>query len=88
MGKISRNLGLKDKAVGACREGCMGEYIIYTPEGETVAPNIDCPVENCQVLGCASGNSSEEAIATLLNENPWIIDAGFDEHEFIIRQLA
>jgi hypothetical protein len=34
MGKISRHLGLKDKAVGACREGCMGEYIIYTPEGE------------------------------------------------------
>jgi hypothetical protein len=27
------------------------EYIVYTPEGMTIAPNDKCVVENYQVLG-------------------------------------
>jgi hypothetical protein len=64
------------------------EYIIYTPEGATIAPNEECLVENCQVLGCVLGESPAGAIDTLLRDNPWIIEAGFSRDEFIVRQLA
>lgn len=36
----------------------MNEYIIYTTEGHTIAPNENVEVENCQVLGCATGIDS------------------------------
>ena len=64
------------------------EYIIYTPEGATIAPNEECLVENCQVLGCVSGESSAEAVDVLLRDNPWILEAGFSRDEFIVRQLV
>ena len=64
------------------------EYIIYTPEGATIAPNNKCAIENCQVLGCALGDSSAGAVDTLLRDNPWILDAGFSRDEFIVRQLV
>ena len=35
----------------------MNEYIIYTAEGYTIAPNENVEVENCQMLGCTYGNS-------------------------------
>ena len=66
----------------------MNEYIIYTTEGYTIAPNEDVEVENCQVLGCVNGNTPQEAKGKLLKDNPWIEEAGFDPSEFIIRQLA
>ena len=65
----------------------MAEYIIYTTEGCTIAPNEDVEVENCQVLGRAYGNNSEEAKDNLLKDNPWITEAGFDKTEFIVEQL-
>ena len=65
----------------------MNEYIIYTTEGYTIAPNEDVEVENCQVLGCVHGNTPQEAKDSLLKENPWIRKAGFDPSEFIVRQL-
>ena len=65
----------------------MNEYIIYTTEGCTIAPNEDVAVENCQVLGRAYGNNSEEAKDNLLKDNPWITEAGFDKTEFIVEQL-
>lgn len=65
----------------------MNEYIIYTTEGYTIAPNEDVEVENCQVLGCVCGNNAAEAEDNLLKENPWIIEAGFNRSEFIVRQL-
>ena len=46
------------------------EYIIYTSEGVTIAPNDKCAVENCQVLGCALGESPAEAVNVLLRDNP------------------
>lgn len=66
----------------------MNEYIIYTPEGLTIAPNENYLVENCQVLGCAMGNNTTDAVANLLTENQWIIKAGFVKDKFIIRQLV
>ena len=39
----------------------------------------ECAVENCQVLGCALGESSSEAVDVLLKENSWILEAAFRE---------
>ena len=66
----------------------MNEYIIYTTEGHTIAPNENVEVENCQVLGCARGTTPEEAKANLLKDNPWITEAGFRRSEFIARQIV
>ncbi len=65
----------------------MNEYIIYTTEGHTIAPNESIEVENNQVLGRAHGNNPQEAKDNLLKENPWIRDAGFNRSEFIVEQL-
>lgn len=66
----------------------MNEYIIYTTEGHTIAPNENVEVENCQVLGCASGKNKDEAKNNLLKKNPWISEAGFNSSEFIVRQIV
>ena len=42
----------------------MNEYIIYTLEGYTIAPNESIEVENCQVLGFANGSNIDEAVKT------------------------
>lgn len=65
----------------------MNEYIIYTTEGHTIAPNEYVKVENCQVLGSAKGSNKNEAVDNLLTLNPWITEAGFSRSEFIVRQL-
>ena len=65
----------------------MNEYIFYTTEGQTYAPNDSIEVENCLVLGTASGSNEREAQENLLNENPWINEAGFDPAEFLVRQI-
>ena len=65
----------------------MNEYIIYTTEGNTVAPNENIEVENCQVLGIAKGKNKVEAKDNLIKDNPWIIKAGFNKSKFIVRQL-
>ena len=65
----------------------MNEYIIFTTEGHTTAPNENIEVENCQILGRVRGNNSEEAKINLLKDNPWIAEAGFDRSEFIVEQL-
>ena len=65
----------------------MNEYIFYTTEGHTIAPNENVEVENCQVLGSAFGNNKDEAQENLLKDNPLIGEAGFNESEFIVRQL-
>ena len=65
----------------------MNEYIFYTTEGYTIAPNENVKVENCQLLGRACGNTMLEAKKKLMEDNPWIIEAGFHETKFIIKQL-
>ena len=70
------------------RNACpMNEYIIFTTEGHTIAPNENIEVENCQMLGRVRGNNPKEAKDNLLKENPWITEAGFDSSEFIVEQL-
>lgn len=65
----------------------MNEYIFYTAEGYTYAPNEKYEVENCQILGIVKGKDKCEAQKILLKENPWIIKAGFNPSEFYVRQL-
>lgn len=66
----------------------MKKYIILSPEGETIAPNPDCEVNNLQVIGIVEDVKDEnEAIIKLLKENTWIIDAEFNVSDFIIYQL-
>ena len=65
----------------------MSEYIFYTTEGFTQAPNGN-NVENCQVLGRAFGKNIKEARYNLIKENPWIEEAGFDSAEMMARQLV
>lgn len=66
----------------------MNEYLFFTPEGATIAPNSDIEVENCQLLGRVRASCIEEAKTVLLNENPWIARAGFSEDDFIREQIA
>lgn len=65
----------------------MNEYIFYTAEGHTDAPNDSYEVENCQVLGTAQGKDENEAQENLLRENRWIAEADFDPAEFFVRQI-
>ena len=65
----------------------MIEYIFYTTEGRTLAPNGK-EIENCQVLGIVSGNSQKEAKENLLKENPWITDSGFKQTKILCQKLA
>lgn len=65
----------------------MNEYIIYTTEGGTTAPNESVEVENCQVLGIVNAYTTKEAIENVIAENPWIIKAGFAPDKFIVRRL-
>lgn len=55
----------------------MDEYLIYTTAGETIAPNSDVDINNCQILGRSFGRTLSEAIDSLFNENFWISEAGY-----------
>lgn len=65
----------------------MIEYIFYTTEGFTRAPDGD-DIENCQLLGHAYGKDKHDALSNLLNENPWIKERGFEPHEAICKELT
>lgn len=55
----------------------MKKYLIYTTEGETIAPNDDISVDNCQVLGYSEGIDLSNAIDNLFKSNPLLTKAGF-----------
>lgn len=59
-------------------ERTLNQYIFITTEGDTIAPNPDYPVGNCQVLGIVDAADETEARQKLLEENPWIEPSGFD----------
>lgn len=61
----------------------MNEYIFYTPEGYTSPPKENMTVENCQLLGFAKGLNKEEALDTLIADNPWIEECGFEVCQII-----
>ena len=65
----------------------MNEYIFYTAEGHTTAPNESVEVENCQIIGRAVGFTSDEAMKNLLRENRWILEADFTPKEFFVKQV-
>ena len=65
----------------------MNEYIFYTTEGFTQAPNGD-DIENCQLLGRASGKDKYEALVNLLKYNPWIVERGYNPDNVIYAELA
>ncbi len=65
----------------------MNEYIIYTTEGYTEAPNENVEIENCQVLGWGKGDNPSKAVDVLLARNPYIIKSGFDTSKFVIMQV-
>ena len=66
----------------------MNEYLFFTTEGTTIAPNANIEVENCQLLGRVRASCFDEARIILLKENPWIEEAGFSTGEFIQEQIA
>ena len=65
----------------------MNEFLFFTPEGNTTAPNANVEVENCQLLGRIRASSADEARKQLLIENPWIDKAGFTVGEFVQEQI-
>ena len=65
----------------------MTEYIFYTTEGFTQAPDGE-NIENCQLLGRAYGNEKHDALQNLLKENTWIEQRGFNPYEVIGKELA
>lgn len=65
----------------------MIEYIFYTTEGFTQAPDGE-DIENCQLLGRAYGIDKHDALSNLLKENPWIKKRGFEPYEVICKELA
>lgn len=66
----------------------MKKFIIVTPEGQTLAPNVATEVDNLQVLGIVEGVENEnEAIVKLLKENTWIIEGEFNVTEFLVYEL-
>ena len=65
----------------------MTEYIFYTTEGFTQAPDGE-DIENCQLLGRAYGKDKHDALENFVKENPWIEQRGFEPHEAICEELA
>lgn len=65
----------------------MNEYIFYTTEGTTLAPNQDIDIENCQILGFVNASNLSNAKKLLLQENPWIVKANFSIDKIMVRQV-
>jgi len=65
----------------------MTEYIFYTTEGFTLAPDGE-NIENCQLLGRAYGKDKHQALENLIKENPWIEKRGFEPNKAICKELA
>lgn len=67
----------------------MKTFIFYSLEGYTESPTHD-EVENCQLLGEASGRTAKEALDHLVEKNGWIKECGFrlNEGQIIARELA
>lgn len=65
----------------------MNEYLIYSTQGKTIAPNESVSIDNCQLLGRSYGTSLNNAIDNLYNTCNWITKAGFDKSECIGIQI-
>jgi len=58
----------------------MAQFIFYTFEGSTIAPNNE-DVENLQILGIESGLHANDALEKLLTDNKWIEKSGFSKNK-------
>jgi len=56
----------------------MAQFIFYTFEGNTIAPN-NSDIENLQVLGIENGLNSNDALKKLLVNNKWIEESSFSK---------
>lgn len=65
----------------------MTEYIFYTTEGFTQAPD-GADIENSQLLGRAFGKDKNDALTNLQKENPWIKDRGFNPNKAVGKELV
>lgn len=64
----------------------MQDFIFYTPEGNCESPTQHL-VENYQVLGIESGESSSKALKRLIENNPWIEENGYLRKESLLERL-
>ncbi len=53
------------------------QYVFFTEEGYTIAPNNDT-LDSYQILGFEAGETPSDAMSLLLDNNPWISGSGFD----------
>lgn len=65
----------------------MNEYIFYTIEGMTLPQNENEEIDNCQILGFVEAKNSSEAKDLLLEDNPWIVEAGYSLSEIKVKQV-
>lgn len=65
----------------------MKKFVFYSFEGYTESPNGQ-PVENLQILGFENGENECEAFKTLIRNNQWITESGFNKDKIMSRQLA
>lgn len=65
----------------------MNEYIFYTIEGTTLAPNQNVDIDNCQILGFVEAKSLSEAKDLLLQDNPCITKAEFSMNKIMVKQI-
>lgn len=66
----------------------MKKFIFITKEGETIAPNPNVEINNMQVIGIVENAIDEDdALKTLLKENSWIWESGFNVAEFISYEI-
>lgn len=64
----------------------MKKYLVYTTEGYCEAPD-GSTVENCQMLGAAKAESSQEAIQKFFNNNQFFRLHGFTPNKANAIQL-
>lgn len=67
------------------KESCH-EYIFFTGEGSTLSPTGE-EIENMQILGLAKGYSETSALRRLLEDNPWIENAGYTPSKIYYREV-
>lgn len=65
----------------------MNNYIFYTDEGQTFAPNDKC-INNLQILGFESGETQEEAMDNLYKNNTWMEEYGFNRKNIECRAIV
>ena len=54
----------------------MAKYFFYTDEGYTVSPN-NTDLDSLQILGIESGQTLQEGMNKLIENNHWIVENNF-----------